>query len=153
MSILLASTAMLGRAAETPSFAAMLEQSQAAAPQLLEQAAYARAAGADARQAAAWLNPTLSASYENLGGPKSDGASQREDSYSVTQVFELGGKRAARIDAEQRKAFAAGTRERQARLAFAAELALAYAGAEATQQRMELAGAELGRAEDEARAV
>lgn len=70
-------------------------------------------------QASAWLNPTLNATYENLGAPDSGGVSQRQDTYAVTQTFELGGKRSARIEAEQHRAAATGTRERQARMAFA----------------------------------
>jgi cobalt-zinc-cadmium efflux system outer membrane protein len=153
MSFLLGSAAALSQAAETPSFAALLQQSQGNAPRLLEQAANVRAASADARQAGAWLNPTLAATAENLGGPKSDGVTQRQDTYTVTQVFELGGKRSARIEAEQRKFAAAGARERQVRLAFASELAVAYATAEAMQQRKDVADAELARAEDDLRAA
>ncbi len=151
--VVLASAAALGHAAETPPFADLLRQSQANAPRLLEQAADVRAAGADARQAGAWLNPTLGATAENLGAPQSGGVSQRQDTYTVTQVFEIGGKRSARIEAEQRKAAAAGTRERQTRLEFAGELAVAYATAEAMQQRKEVAEAEVARAEDDMRAA
>ncbi|SHN43492.1 outer membrane protein, cobalt-zinc-cadmium efflux system [Duganella sacchari] len=153
LSFLLATAAALSQAVEAPSFAALLQQSQANAPQLLEQAANVRAASADARQAGAWLNPTISATAENLGAPRSGGVSQRQDTYTVTQVFELGGKRTARIAAEQRKFAAAGARERQVRLAFAGELAVAYATAEAMQQRRQVADAELGRADDDLRAA
>lgn len=139
--------------AETPSYGALLQQAQSSAPQLLEQAANVRAAQAQVRQSSAWLNPTLSATYENLGAPESGGVSQRQDTYAVTQTFELGGKRSARIEAEQHRAAATGTRERQARLAYAGELALAYAGAEAMQQRRAVAEAELARANDDLRAA
>jgi cobalt-zinc-cadmium efflux system outer membrane protein len=149
----LVSVTALGQAAETPSFVALLQQSQANAPQLLEQAANVRAAKADARQASAWINPTLGATAENLGAPRSGGVTQRQDTYTVTQVFELGGKRAARIEAEQSKSAAAVARERQVRLAFASELAMAYATAEAMQQRKEVADAELARAADDVRAA
>ncbi len=140
-------------AAETPSFSVLLVQAQANAPQLLEQAANLRAATADARQASAWINPTLSVTAENLGAPKSGGVSQRQDTYAITQVFEIGGKRSARIDAEQRKSAAAGARERLARMTFANELAVVYATAEAMQQRKEVADAELVRAQDDLRAA
>lgn len=140
-------------AAEAPSLSALLQQSRANAPQLLEQAANVRAAGADARQARAWANPTLGVSAENLGAPKLDGVSQRQDTYTITQVFEIGGKRSARIDAEQLKAGAAGARERQIQVLFANELAVAYATAEAMQQRKEVAEAELARANDDLRAT
>ncbi|MBV6323760.1 TolC family protein [Duganella sp. HSC-15S17] len=153
LSFVLGTAASLSQAAEAPSFAMLLQQSQASAPQLLEQAANVRAAGADARQAGAWLNPTISATAENLGAPRSGGVSQRQDTYTVTQVFELGGKRGARVEAEQRKFAAAGARERQVRLAFAGELAVAYATAEAMQQRRQVADAELGRADDDLRAA
>lgn len=150
---LLGSAAALSYAAETPSFSALLQQSQANAPQLLEQAANVRAASADARQAAAWLNPSLNIDAENLNAPLAGGVSQRQDTYTVTQMFEIGGKRSARVEAERRKFDAAGARERQGRLAFASELALAYATAEAMQQRKELADADLGRANDDLRAA
>lgn len=146
-------TAPLSSAAETPSFVALLEQAQVNAPLLLEQAANVRAAKADARQASAWMNPTLSATAENLGAPLSGGVSQRQDTYVVTQVFEVGGKRSARIEAEQRKSVAVSTRDHQARITFANELAVAYATAEAMQQRKEVADAELTRAGDDLRAA
>ncbi|MBD8531669.1 TolC family protein [Massilia sp. CFBP 13647] len=139
--------------AETPSFSALLARAQGSAPQLLEQAANVRAAQADVRQAGAWRNPTLDATFENLHAPESGGVSQRQDTYALTQVFELGGKRAARIEAEQHKAVATGTRERQARLTFATELALAYATAEAMQDRQAVAKAALERAGDDLRAA
>lgn len=153
LSFLLCSAAELTQAVEAPPYAALLQQSQANAPRLLEQAANVRAAAADVRQASAWLNPTLNGTAENLGAPQSGGVSQRQDTYTVTQVFEIGGKRSARIEAEQRKYAATGARERQSRVAFASELAVAYATAEAMQQRKEVASSELVRAEDDFRAA
>ncbi len=151
--LLLGSGVSLSNATETPSFAALLQQAQLSAPYLLEQAANVRAASADARQAGAWVNPSLSVTAENLGAPLSGGLSQRQDTYAITQVFEVGGKRSARIEAEQLKSAAVGTRERQARISFANELAISYATAEAMQQRKEVADAELVRAEDDLRAA
>ena len=153
LALALVSAVPFGAAAETPSFVELLRHAQANAPLLLEQEANLRAAHADVRQAGAWPNPTLSATAENLGAPTSGGVSQRQDTYTVTQVFETGGKRAARIEAEQRKSDAAGARARQARLAFASELAIAYATAEAMQQRHEVAEAEASRAADDLRAA
>lgn len=150
---LLLAGSVSAQAADAPSFADLLRQAQNSAPQLLEQSANVRAAKADARQAGAWLNPTLSAMAENLGAPTSGGVSQRQDTYTLTQSFELGGKRAARVEVEERKAIAAGVRERQLRLAYANELAVSYATAEAMQQRRELADADLSRAEDDLRAA
>ena len=141
----------LSHAAETPSYAVLLQQAQLNAPYLLEQAANVRAASADARQASAWANPSLSVTAENLGAPLSGGMSQRQDTYAITQVFEVGGKRSASIEAEQLKSVAVGARERQARISFANELAITYATAETMQQRKEAADAELTRAEDDLR--
>lgn len=139
-------------AADTPSFGALLQQAQVDAPQLLEQAANVRAAAADVRQAGAWINPTLNATAENIGVSQA-GVSQRENTYSVTQVFGIGGKRAARIEAGQRRTLAANALERQTRVGFASELAIAYATAEAMQQRQEVAQAEFTRAIDDLRAA
>lgn len=152
LSLLLGATAW-AHAVETPSYAALLQQAQTRAPQLLEQAANTRAAAADAQQARAWNNPTLNVTAENLGGAKSGGVSQRQDTYTFTQVFEIGGKRSARIESETRKADAVGVREKQARILYANELAIAYATAEALQLRKEVADADVDRAEDDLRAA
>ncbi len=141
-----------GHATDVPSFGTLLQQALNRAPQLLEQAANVRAASADARQAGAWLNPTVNAVSENIG-VRQAGVSQRENTYSVTQVFEVGGKRAARIEAGQRGSAAASALERQTRVGFASDLAIAYATAEAMQQRQEVAFAELTRATDDLRAA
>lgn len=150
---LLVCTLPLRAGAETPALPALLQLAQTRSPQLLEQAANTRAAAADAQQAKAWSNPALSITAENLGGPTSGGVSQRQDTYTLTQVVELGGKRAARIEAETRKADAAGMRERHVRVQYANELALAYATAEAMQLRQEVAAAEVIRAQEDLRAA
>ncbi|MES2743249.1 MAG: TolC family protein [Pseudomonadota bacterium] len=152
MSLLLGATAPV-HAAETPSYSALLQLAGARAPQLLEQAANTRAALADAQQARAWNNPSLNVTAENLGGPRPGGVTQRQDTFTLSQVFELGGKRGARIDAEARKADAAGFREKQARIRYANELAITYATAEAMQMRAELADADVTRAQDDLRAA
>lgn len=152
LSTLLLTTMPGAHAVDAPSFGTLLQQAQVNAPQLLEQAANVRAASADLRQAGVWLNPTLNVVSENIGASQA-GVSQRENTYSVTQVFEIGGKRAARIDAGQRRAAAASVLERQTRVGFASDLAIAYATAEAMQQRQEVALAELARARDDLRAA
>ena len=135
-------------AVDTPPFPQLLRQSLEQAPMLLEQAANVRAAGAMARQSRAWSNPSISIVKENLGAPAVSGI-QREDTYTVTQSFELGGKRAARMHAEERKLNAAVTRRRQAEVELAAELAVAYASAEGAQRRARLAKDDVERAQDE----
>ena len=152
LSTLIFSAMSAGHAADAPSFGALLQQAQLNAPQLLEQAANVRAAGADVRQAGAWSNPTINAVSENIGVSQG-GVSQRENTYSVTQAFEIGGKRAARLEAGHRRSLAASALERQTRVGFASDLAIAYATAEAMQQRQQVAQAELARAKDDLRAA
>ncbi len=152
LSTLILSAMSAGHAADAPSFGALLQQAQVNAPQLLEQAANVRAASADVRQASAWSNPTLNAVSENIGVSQA-GVNQRENTYSVTQAFDIGGKRAARIEAGQQRFLSAAALERQTRVGLASELAIAYATAEAMQQRQEVAQAELARARDDLRAA
>ncbi|AVA35797.1 outer membrane protein, heavy metal efflux system [Cupriavidus metallidurans] len=138
-----------GVAAEAPPYSVLLQQSMASAPAMMAQAATVRAADADANQARAWLNPRIDTVLENLGAPSSDGTSQRQNTYSITQPFEVGGKRGARIEVGDRNYAAAQARERLARVAYAAELAVAYAAAEAMAARMALATENLARANEE----
>ena len=143
--LLLAFAAMPGSAAEAPPYTALLRQSLAHAPMLREQAANVAAAGADAAQARAWLNPRVDTVYENLGAPQSGGVSQRQNTYTITQPLEIGGKRSALVAAE--------ARERQTRVTYAAELAVAYATAEAMLGRKALAAEDRLRATDDLRAA
>jgi cobalt-zinc-cadmium efflux system outer membrane protein len=137
-----------------PTYAVLLHRSLDQAPVLLEQAANVRAARGDARQAHAWPNPTAGVEVENLGAAQSNGgASQRQTTFSVTQPFEIGGKRSARIAAGEAGIAAAEARGQQVRVDYAAELAVAYATAEAMQQRLRLADEDLGRAGEDQRAA
>ncbi|MDO3505797.1 TolC family protein [Ralstonia pseudosolanacearum] len=144
---------MPGSAAEAPPYTTLLHQSLAHAPALREQAANVGAAGADAAQARAWLNPRVDTIFENLGAPQSGGVSQRQNTYTITQPLEIGGKRGARIEAGQRGLAAAEARERQARVTYAAELAVAYATAEAMLGRKALAAEDRTRAAGDLRAA
>lgn len=147
----LALSAASGWAAEAPPFTELLQQSLAHAPAMRVQAANVLAAGADAAQARAWPNPRAESVFENLGAPQSDGVSQRQNTFSITQPIEIGGKRGARIEAGQRGFAAAQAREHQTQIAYAAELATAYATAEAMLARKSLAAEDLGRAREELR--
>lgn len=144
---------MSGKAAEAPPYAELLNQSLTHAPTMRVQAANVSAAGADAAQARAWLNPRVDTVFENLGAPQSDGVSQRQNTFWITQPIELGGKRGVRIEAGERGLAAAEARERQTRVTYAAELAIAYATAEAMLARMTLATEDLARASDELHAA
>ncbi|WP_276203707.1 TolC family protein [Ralstonia mannitolilytica] len=90
-------TGATAHAAEAPPYADLLRQSLAIAPTMAAQAATVRAAGADAAQARAWLNPRIDTMVENLGAPASDGVSQRQNTYTLSLPLEIGGKRGARI--------------------------------------------------------
>lgn len=140
-------------AADAPPYRSLLQQALASAPTLVEQQADVNAARADALQARAWLNPRLDTVSENIGAPAAGGVSQRQDTVSITQPIEIGGKRAARIEAGDRNLAAADARGRQVRSAFAADLALAYATVEATQARLAVAREDLERAGDDLRAA
>lgn len=136
----------VSQAAEAPPYSALLKQTLDQAPVLLEQSANVRAANANARQMRAWPNPTVDVLAENLGTPPSGGLSQRQDTYSVTQPLEIGGRRAARIEVGTRGVALAEAKSREIQVTYAARLAVAYATAEAMQRRVALA------AEDEQRA-
>jgi cobalt-zinc-cadmium efflux system outer membrane protein len=137
-----------------PPYAELLRRSLGNAPALLEQAANVRAARDEARQARARPNPTAGVEVENLGARKTeDGTSQRQTTFSLTQPFEIGGKRAARVAAGEAEVVAAEARDRQVRVDYAAELAIAYATAEAMQQRLQLAEDDLDRGRQDLRAA
>jgi cobalt-zinc-cadmium efflux system outer membrane protein len=137
-----------------PPYSMLLRQSLDRAPTLLEQAANERAARGDARQARAWPNPSAGVEVENLGARKTDGdVSQRQTTFTLTQPFEIGGKRSARIAAGEAGIAAAEAQGRQIRVDYAAALAVAYATAEAAQQRLALANEDVGRAGEDRRAA
>jgi cobalt-zinc-cadmium efflux system outer membrane protein len=137
-----------------PPYSVLLHQSLDRAPALLEQAANERAARGEARQAHAWLNPSAGVEVENLGARRTDGdVSQRQTTFTVTQPFEIGGKRSARIAAGEAGIAAAEAQGRQVRVDYAAALAVAYATAEAGAQRLALAEEDVGRATEDRRAA
>ncbi|MCH2772384.1 TolC family protein, partial [Listeria monocytogenes] len=74
-----------------------------------------------------------------------------QHTFSITQPIEIGGTRGARIEAGQRGFAAAQAREHQTQIAYAAEVATAYATAEAMLARKSLAAEDLGRAREELR--
>lgn len=140
-------------AQEAPPFPILLQQAMASAPTQLEQSANVAALRSDAAQARAWMNPRVDALAENLSAPAADGTSQRQNTYTISQPLELFGKRRARLDVADRNLDLATLRGRQVQLGFAAELADAYATAEASLLRSVLASEELQRANDDLRAT
>jgi cobalt-zinc-cadmium efflux system outer membrane protein len=142
-------------AAQTaPPFPTLLKQAQASAPRLALGAAETRAAEGQATQAAARPNPTLGLVVENAAGSGPyrdfDGA---ETTLSIEQPLELGGKRAARTSAAKADLAAAQARAALGQVDFARDLALAYANAEAAQQRLVIAGDSVDLAQADAKAA
>lgn len=123
---------------------------EATAPRLIVGEAETRAAEGRALQARARPNPTLDLQVENVGGdgPYRDFQSA-ETTLSVGQTLELGGKRDARIATARAELDTARSRAGLNRIAFARDLAVAYAAAEAAGERLNLAkdGVELAQAD------
>jgi cobalt-zinc-cadmium efflux system outer membrane protein len=140
-------------AQEAPPYRALLDQSITQAPLLLEQAANVRAANADAQQARYYLNPSINGFAENLGTAGSSGSNPRQTTFTMTQPFEIGGKRAARIEGRARDLIVAESRGRQLQVMYAAELATAYSTAEAMAARLDISTQDLSRANDDLRAA
>lgn len=99
-----------------------------------------QAALARADQAAALPNPTLSLEADNAyGGRPYRSYDNAETTLTVSQPLEIWGQRRARQEAAQATATASGLRHQQQRWLGAAELAAAYAEAEAALRRQALA--------------
>jgi cobalt-zinc-cadmium efflux system outer membrane protein len=141
--------------AETaPTFPALLKQAQASAPRLSLGAAETRAAQGLAAQAATRPNPTVGLVVENAAGSGPYKAfDSAETTLSIEQSLELGGKRAARVSAAQADVIVAQARGAQGQVDFARDLALAYANAEAAQQRLAIAKDSVDLAQADARAA
>lgn len=135
-----------------PPFAELLARAQTAAPRLAQaRADIARAEGL-ARQAQARPNPVLGLEVENFAGSGPfKGSGLSETTASLQQTLELGGKRGARALAGRAEVEAARREARQAQAAYAFDLAMAYAGAEASERRVEIARDALALAQDDAR--
>lgn len=135
-------TAALAAAAHAdpaPPFAALLKQAEQA-PRVQELAAdFDRAVGL-AEQARARPNPTVSVFGENFAGASPyAGFGQTQTTLQYNQPFEIGGKRSARVAAGDAAVNAARARGLQGRVAFAYELALAYASVELAERRIAIA--------------
>ena len=123
---------------------------ETAAPRLVLGEAETRAAEGRALQALARPNPTLDLQVENVGGsgPYRDFQSV-ETTLSVGQTLELGGKRGARVATAQAELDTARSRAGLNRVAYARDLVVAYATAEAASERLTVAqdGADLAQAD------
>ncbi|MBO9547572.1 TolC family protein [Caulobacter sp.] len=124
------------------------------APRLIVGEAETRAAEGRALQARARPNPTLDLQVENVGGdgPYRDFRSA-ETTLSVGQTLELGGKRGARVAAARAELDTARSRAGLTRVTFARDLSVAYATAEAAEERLVLAKERVELAQADARAA
>jgi len=130
-----------------PTYAQLLQNAENA-PQLAEAAANVARAQGRAEQARARPNPSISLLTENvIGTAPYSGLGRAETTVQYNHPIELGGKRRARIAAGEAGVSAAEARSRDTRIAFAYELARAYAAAEIAERRVGLAEDELEEAE------
>src|SRR6266702_4520063 len=103
--VLLLSTAAVAEPAVAdtlPAYIDLLHQAETSAPRLVEGAANVKAAQGLAQQAGALPNPQLSVQSENFAGTNSfNRISPVQNTVSLSEVIEIGGKRHSRIAAGQ----------------------------------------------------
>lgn len=129
-----------------PPFAQLLDQTRHTPRVTVLDADVARVRGL-AEQARARPNPSINVYAENFAGDLTRNARNQEQvTFQIDQPIELGGKRSARIAAGEAGIVAAQARSRDGRLAYATELARAYAGAEIADRRIALAEDEVDEA-------
>jgi len=137
-----------------PPFAELLRLSASLSPRLLEGEANLEAAQGLARQARALPNPTVSYQSENFAGSNDFARiSPVQNTLSLSETVEIGGKRGARIAAETASVEAAKAGYDQLRADFARDLASAYAACEVAGWRVQLLQEELARATEDQRAA
>jgi cobalt-zinc-cadmium efflux system outer membrane protein len=145
-------TSQVSEAEALPSFNELLRQAERTAPRLIEGAANVDAIRGLAQQAAALPNPQVSFQSENFAG---SGAFNRispvQNTLSLSQALEIGGKRGSRVAAGRAELDAARVSYAQAKVDFAYDLAIAYATAETAQARADLVAEELARAQEDLR--
>ncbi|MEH3107610.1 MAG: TolC family protein, partial [Sphingomonas fennica] len=113
-------------------------------------AARTEAARGLAEQAHARPNPSISGYVENIAGSDPYGGLGRaETTIQYNHVLELGGKRSARIAAGEAGVGAALARAQAGRVAYAHDLARAYAMAEIAGRRIAIAEDEVAEAIDD----
>jgi len=137
-----------GWAQIAPPFAQLLRQAREAPRITALDADVAQARGL-AEQARARANPSINLYGENFAGDlRTNARDQQQTTFQIDQPIELGGKRAARIAAGDAGMAVAQARSREGRVAFATELARAYAAAEIADRRIALAEDEVEEATD-----
>ncbi len=146
--------AIAAKAEPAPPYLALFRQAEIAAPRLAESDANVRAAEGGTVQAAVRPNPSVSLEAENIAGSYPyNGLSRSQNTLSLSEALEIGGKRPARIAAAGAGLNAARAQREQARVDFAYDLALAYVTAELAGRRLDLATEALTRAQEDERAA
>ncbi|HYM19359.1 MAG TPA: TolC family protein [Micropepsaceae bacterium] len=143
------------KAEPAPPYRQLLLQAQMAAPRLAESAATVRVSEGLSLQATARPNPALEFEAENFGrfGGSNSVADAQQQTLSVGQLIELGGKHEARILAGEAGVNAAQLRNREVVIDFGYDLALGYAAAEVAQGRVVLFDDALMAAQEDLRAA
>ena len=140
-------------AVPAPTYEALLEKLDQN-PLSIESMAAHEAAEGRALQAHARPNPTISLEAENAyGSGPFNGYDAADTTFSISQPLELWGQRGARIDAAQAQVEVTGIRRDQMRWVLSANLAQAYAEAEAASLRYDLAAQALSLTQADAEAV
>jgi outer membrane protein, heavy metal efflux system len=135
-----------------PAYIDLLHQAETSAPRLMEGAANVQTAQGLAQQAEALPNPQLSVQSENFAGTNSfNRISPVQNTVSLSEVIEIGGKRHSRIAAGQAGLEASRAAYLLSKTDFAHDLAISYAAAEAAQTRVDLVAEELKRAQEDLR--
>lgn len=130
-----------------PPFAQLLRETADAPRVTALQADVDRAQGLS-QQARARPNPYVSVYAENFGGSSPYGGFGRtETTLQLNQPVEIGGRRSSRIAAGEAGVVAARARNREGRIAYAYDLARAYAAAEIAERRIGIAEDEVEEAE------
>jgi cobalt-zinc-cadmium efflux system outer membrane protein len=136
-----------------PPYATLLRQA-GDAPRLAASEADIRRAEGLSEQARARPNPSISVLTENVAGSSPyRGFDRAETTLQYSQPIELGGKRSARMAAGQAGVALSHARDRDARVAFAYDLARAYAAAEIADRRISLAEDEVEEAQSDLHAA
>jgi cobalt-zinc-cadmium efflux system outer membrane protein len=144
--------APVANAEPAPPYLALFRQAEQSAPRLAESDANVRAAEGQTVQAALRPNPSIVLEAENIGrNSQRDGPSLAQNTLSVAEALEIGGKRPARIAAAGAGLDAARAQREQMRTDFAFDLAQAYMTAELAQKRLDLAMEALSRAQEDER--
>lgn len=150
----LALTASPANAEPAPPYLTLFHQAELAAPRLAESDANVRVAEGQTVQAAVRPNPNVNLEAENIAGSYPyNGLSRAQNTLSLSEALEIGGKRPARIAAAGASLDAARALRERTRADFAYDLAQAYVTAELAGKRLDLATEALNRAQEDERAA